>query len=55
MKAVTTAENRPALTHSDINFGTKMSNETTHEDQEVLDLVLPCLASRFILLFLCFQ
>jgi len=29
--------------------------DETYEDQEVLNLILPCLASRFILCFLCFQ
>ena len=29
--------------------------DKTYEDQEVLNLILPCLASRFILRFLCFQ
>jgi len=54
MKAVTTAEKRPALTHTDISFEMQHPDET-HEDQEVLDLILPCLASRLIFIFPCFQ
>ena len=54
MKVVTTAEKRPALTHTDISFEMQYPDET-YEDQEVLDLILPCLASRFVFIFPCFQ
>jgi len=54
MNAVTTAEKRPALKYSDVNFEMQY-HDGTHEDQEVLDLILPCVASCFILLFSYFQ
>jgi len=54
MKAVTTAENRPAFKHSDISFEMRYQGET-YENQEVLDLLLPFFTSCFIPLFLCFQ
>jgi len=54
MKAVTTAENRPALKYDGVSSATQFWDEA-HKNQEVLDLILPCLASRFNLLFLYFQ
>jgi len=51
MKAVTTAENSPALKYSGVSSATQYWDEA-HKNQEVLDLILPLLLSvlaRFLL------